>query len=224
MFAIHETRTASPLVDIRLFTNPHFVTVTVAAFAAGLGVIALTSYTPILVEQGMHGSALAGAVPIVVWSGVSVVVAVLARHLRRWISADAQLAIGLVIIGAGLAMLGPLHDGDTLIRLLPGFAIAGLGTGLLNAALGGQAVATVPAHHASMGSGTNNTARYLGSGLGVAIVTSTVDPTSASTLLHSWETPILFGSAVSVLIGTAIPLYLRAATRHTRAQAQTLAP
>jgi hypothetical protein len=58
---------------------------------------------------------------------------------------------------------------------------------------------------ASMGSGTNNTARYLGSGLGIAIVTSTVEPTSASTLLHSWETPIVLGSVVSVLIGIAIP-------------------
>jgi MFS family permease len=212
-FVIHEKRTASPLVDIRLFTNPHFVTVTVAAFAAGLGVIALTSYMPVLVEQGMRGSALAGSVPIVVWSGVSVVVSVLARHLRRWITADAQLAIGLVVVGVGLAMLGPLHDGDTLTRLLPGFAIAGLGTGLLNAALGGQAVATVPAHHASMGSGTNNTARYLGSGLGVAVVTSTVDPTSATALLQSWETPVLFGSAVSVLIGIGIPIYLRATAR-----------
>jgi MFS family permease len=213
VFAVHETRTAAPLVDVRLFTNPHFVTVTLAAFAAGLGVIALTSYTPILVDQGMHGSALAGAVPIVVWSGTSVLVAVFARHLRQWISADAQLAIGLVVTGAGLAALGPLHGGDTLVRLLPGFAIAGLGTGLLNAALGGQAVATVPAHHASMGSGTNNTARYLGSGLGVAIVTSTVDPASSATLLSSWETPILLGSTVSVLIGIAIPLYLRATAR-----------
>jgi hypothetical protein len=213
VFAIHETRTASPLVDIRLFANPHFVTVTVAAFAAGLGVIALTSYTPVLVDQGMHGSALAGAIPLVAWSGVSVVVAVLARHLRRWISADVQLAVGLVVTGAGMAMLGPLHDGDTLIRLIPGFAIAGLGTGMLNAALGGQAVATVPAHHASMGSGTNNTARYLGSGLGVAVVTSTADPTSASTLLRSWETPVVLCSAVSVLVGIAIPVYLRIAGR-----------
>ncbi|MFI9388397.1 MFS transporter [Kutzneria sp. NPDC052558] len=163
-------------------------------------------------STGRRGSALAGAVPLVVWAGISVVTAVLARHLRRWISPDAQLAIGLIIIGAGLAALGPLHDGDTLVRLLPGFAVAGVGTGMLNAALGGQAVATVPAHHASMGSGTNNTARYLGSGLGVAVVTSTVDPTA---LLPSWETPVIIGSAVSALIGIAIPVYLRA-TRSTR--------
>ncbi|MFI9388387.1 MFS transporter [Kutzneria sp. NPDC052558] len=214
VFTVHERRTASPLVDIRLFTNPHFVTVTAAAFAAGFGVIALTSYTPVLVDQGMHGSALAGAVPLVVWAGISVVTAVLARHLRRWISPDGQLAIGLIIIGAGLAALGPLYDGDTLLRLLPGFAVAGVGTGMLNAALGGQAVATVPAHHASMGSGTNNTARYLGSGLGVAVVTSTVDPTA---LLSSWETPVIIGSAVSAVIGIAIPVYLRSAR-----QAQTV--
>jgi MFS family permease len=220
VFAVHERRTAAPLVDVRLFANPQFVTVTAAAFAVGLGVIALTSYTPILVDQGMGGSPLAGSVPIVVWAGVSVLIAVLARHLRRWVSADAQLAIGLVVTGAGLALLGPLESGDTLVRLLPGFAVAGLGTGLLNAALGGQAVATVPAHHASMGSGTNNTARYLGSGLGVALVTSTVDPASATALLHSWETPVLLASAVSVLAGLAIPLYLRAA--RTRQAAGTV--
>ncbi|MFI5610290.1 MFS transporter [Amycolatopsis sp. NPDC051903] len=213
-FVHHERRTEFPLVDLSLFTNWQFVTVTVAAFTAGFGVISLTSYTPTLVEQGLHGSSLAGAVPIVVWSGVSVLVSLVARHLRGRITPETQLAVGLIITGAGLATLAPLHDGATLLRLAPGFAIAGIGTGLLNASLGAQAVATVPAHHASMGSGVNNTARYLGSGLGVAVVTSTVAPSSPQALLHSWAIPVAISAAISVVIGVVILVYARVSRRN----------
>jgi hypothetical protein len=54
--------------------------------------------------------------------------------------------------------------------LLPGLVVAGVGSGLLNTALARLAVETVPPHAAAMGSGANNTARYIGSSLGVTIV------------------------------------------------------
>ncbi|WP_432845659.1 MFS transporter [Amycolatopsis sp. CA-161197] len=222
-FVVHERRTEHPLVDLRLFTNWQFVTVTAAAFTAGFGVISLTSYTPTLVEQALHGSPLAGSVPLVIWSGLSVLVSLVARHLRGRVTPETQLALGLVVIGAGLATLAPLHDGATLLRLAPGFAIAGIGTGLLNASLGAQAVATVPAHHASMGSGVNNTARYLGSGLGVAVVTSTVNPASPQALLQSWAVPVTICAAISVVIGVAIPLYAKVSRKGAPARETTVA-
>lgn len=164
----------------------------------------------------MHGSALSGSLPLVIWSGVSVAVALLARHLHGRVSPNAQLSAGLLVIGVGLIALVPLHVGDTVLRLGPGFVIAGIGTGLLNAALGAQAVATVPPHHASMGSGVNNTARYLGSALGVAVVTSIINSSTPQAQLHSWTTPVVISAVVSVLVGIAIPLFLRATrTRST---------
>ena len=42
--------------------------------------------------------------------------------------------------------------------LLPGLAVAGIGTGLVNAAMGELAVSSVPPESAAMGSGANNTA------------------------------------------------------------------
>jgi len=39
--------------------------------------------------------------------------------------------------------------------------VAGIGSGVANAALGGLAVESVPPDRAGMGSGANNTARYL---------------------------------------------------------------
>lgn len=56
-----------------------------------------------------------------------------------------------------------------LLRLLPGLFLAGAANGILNAALGRQAVASVPADRTAMGSGANNTARYLGSAIGITV-------------------------------------------------------
>ena len=48
--------------------------------------------------------------------------------------------------------------------------VAGVFSGVLNAALGREAVATVPEGEGALGSGANNTARYLGSAVGVTVV------------------------------------------------------
>ena len=53
---------------------------------------------------------------------------------------------------------------------MPGLLVAGVASGFLNAALGREAVASVPPGRGSVGSGANNTARYVGSALGVTVV------------------------------------------------------
>jgi hypothetical protein len=55
-------------------------------------------------------------------------------------------------------------------RLIPGLTVAGLGTGVANAALADLAVRSVPPYRVAMGSAANNAARYLGSSVGVALV------------------------------------------------------
>jgi hypothetical protein len=57
--------------------------------------------------------------------------------------------------------------------------VAGVGTGLANAALGQLAVSSAPPGQPGLGSGANNTARYLGGAAGVAIVVALAVPTSA---------------------------------------------
>jgi MFS family permease len=208
-FVFRERRAHDPLVDIALFRNPDFVAVTGAAFAVGFGMLALVSYTPVLVDEALGGSALTGAGPLVIWSVVSACTALFVRKLHGRVSPNTQLAAGLIVIAIGLAVLAPLRDGDTMLRLVPGFVIAGLGTGLLNPVLGAQAVATVPPRDASMGSGVNNTARYLGSGLGVAVLTASVNPSTPQSLLHTWTVPVVVAAVVSALAGLMIPLIVR---------------
>jgi hypothetical protein len=116
-----------------------------------------------------------------------------------------QLAAGLLVVAAGLAALAGLHPGDGLGRLLPGLVVAGLGSGVLNAALGRQAVSSVPAGRAGMGSGANNTARYLGSAVGVTIAAVLATRPVAGGLLVGWNAAVLVSVLFSVL-GAAVVL------------------
>jgi hypothetical protein len=124
----------------------------------------------------------------------------------RWLSARVtpriQLVAGLLGCTAGqLALLGP-HPGDRVVRLLPGLLIAGAANGELNAALGRQAVSGVPAERAAMGSGAKNAARYLGSAIGLALVTVTVSHGTghdAAAVLHGWNVAVLITAGLSLL-------------------------
>ncbi|HEY2202880.1 MAG TPA: MFS transporter [Pseudonocardia sp.] len=202
-----DRRGGDPLLSLGLLRRPDFAAVTAAGAATGLGVIAAMSYTPTVLERGLHSSPLLASLGIVIWSGISVPVALLARRLR--IGGDAQLAAGLIGVAAGLALLTGLQPGDGIARLAPGLAIAGIGSGVLNAALGRQAVASVPADRAGMGSGANNTARYLGSAVGVTVVSVLATHPQPDALLAGWNTAVLITAAFS-LLGAVAVLVLRA--------------
>ena len=201
-----ERRGSDPLLSLGLLRRPDFAAVTAAGVATGLGIISAMSYTPIVLERGLH-SALTSALGIVIWSGVSVPMALVARNEdRRRCAARGRLAAGGG--GTGRARTG-LHAGDGLERLVPGLVIAGIGSGVLNAALGRQAVASVPPERAGTGSGVNNTARYLGSALGVAIVSVIAAHPEPSALLAGWNTAVLVTAVFSALGALTVPLRSR---------------
>jgi hypothetical protein len=81
-----------------------------------------------------------------------------------------RLVLGLAVCLLGLLWLARLSPAAGWVQLLPGMIVTGLGTGLTNAALGQLAVSSAPAGRPGLGSGANNTARYLGGAAGIAIV------------------------------------------------------
>ncbi len=73
------------------------------------------------------------------------------------------------MVGVGELLALGMHDGASPWRLAPAFFVTGLATGVLNAVLGRESVASVPPDRAAMGSGANNTARYLGAAIGITL-------------------------------------------------------
>ncbi|WP_406108856.1 MFS transporter [Micromonospora globbae] len=206
-FVAVEARGRAPMLDLALFRRPDFRTATLGAFLTGLAALGPSTVLPTLVQRLIGVSALCAAGLAFLWAGASFVVSNQMRHLGARVAPTRQLALGFLLTAAGyLAMLG-YADAHSWVRTVPGLLISGAGSGLLNAALARMAVTSVPADRVAMGSGANNTARYVGSALGVA-----ASITAASSLLPAGQTggfsahgadAVLLLGAVVALLGTA---------------------
>jgi MFS family permease len=202
-FGRNEARHRNPILAPSLFRRADFVGATVAAFASGAGVLALMTLVPTLLTRAMHVGPLIAAIVLLAWSATSVLTALAARWLPHGLSPRRLLIGGLASCAlAQLMLLGPAPD-DALLRLLPGLFLAGAANGILNAALGRLAVASVPADRTAMGSGANNTARYLGSAIGITVAAVLIahgaDVGGITGLLRGWDQAVLVTTAFSIL-------------------------
>lgn len=202
-FVAVERRIPHPMLDLALLGRPDFFGATVAAFASGAGVLALMTLVPTVLERALDEGVVLAAFVLLAWSATSVVTALGVRWLPMRVSPRALLVGGLVGCAAGQLALFGLDPDSPIGRLLPGMLVCGAANGVLNAALGRQAVASVPADRAAMGSGANNTARYVGSGIGITIVTVLLTRSGAEPgavgLLSGWNVAVLLTTAFSLL-------------------------
>ncbi|POX47912.1 MFS transporter [Streptomyces sp. Ru71] len=196
LFAVVERRTATPMIDLTLLRRPRFLGSSVGGLFTGLAVIGLFSYLPALLQQTLGMSAMATAWLFLLWSGLSFVVALQARRLAGRVPPRLQLAAGFALHAvAALTMLGALSAGSWA-RLLPGLLIGGVGSGLLNAALPLVAVESVPPERAAMGSGAQQTFRYIGSCAGVALTIAVA--TSTDGLTRGADAALVVSAALAV--------------------------
>jgi MFS family permease len=204
-----ERRSGQPMLDLGLFARPAFTAVNLAAVATGGGVIALLSYLPGFVGIALGFSSWTTAWLFLAWSGPSVAMALAARRLPASWTGRSRMAVSLAVIGIGQLLIWHVGPGSGIGRFLPGLLVAGAGSGVLNAALGRESVTSVPAGQGGLGSGATNTARYLGSALGVTVVSIVATPSgvvNAATLSSGWDRAVLATAAVSLLGGLVVHL------------------
>lgn len=203
---------SAPLVDPALFRHRRFLSSTVAGLGAGVGVISAMSYSGTFVVHGLGLSTLQAGLLLSLWAGTSAVAALGFSRLAGILSGRAHLLGGLAGVAVGLLLMSGLSDGASPARLIPGLVVAGVASGLLNTGLAREAIASVPAGDAAMGSGVNNTARYVGSALGITI--AGVLASGAPSAIAGWNR-IAFAAAAASLVCAAVVglLTLRAGAR-----------
>jgi MFS family permease len=197
-----EVRRREPLLELGRFSNPLFLASLTGALFTGLAVIGLMSFTPLLLQRGLHVSVIGSAAVLAAWSGTSMAVALATRPLLGRVSAASVVVLGFAVSAAGEFALSGLGVGTSWTRVLPGLVILGIGSGLVNASLGRLALESVPRERAGMGSGANNTARYLGGAAGVALVVALATGdggTGTSGLLAGWNTAVIVCGALCVV-------------------------
>ncbi|MEU0333141.1 MFS transporter [Streptomyces sp. NPDC006193] len=204
VFVAVERRAGTPMIDLRLLRRPGFLASSAGGLFTGLAVIGLFSFLPSLLQQALGLSPLATAWLFLLWSGLSFTVALQVKHVAGRVPPRLQLALGFALHAlAVVTMLGAVGSGSWT-RTLPGLVIGGVGSGLLNGALPLLAVESVPRERAAMGSGAQQTFRYVGSCAGVALTialaTSAGSPAGGANTALLVSAGLAAAGAVSVLV------------------------
>jgi hypothetical protein len=125
-------------------------------------------FIPLYIENVLGYSAVGAGVRFLPLSLVSFVVAPIAGRLSARMPVKLLLGGGLATIGVALLLMSGIKLGSGWTTLLPGFIVAGVGIGLVNAPLASTAVSVVEQRKAGMASGINNTFRQIGIATGIA--------------------------------------------------------
>ena len=192
VFARAEARSQSPLVDPTLLRSPRLLSAVLGAFTLGWTMIALASFLPTVAQVGFGDSLRLASLPPLAWAVASTATAVALPRLA--IDLQGPRAVGVLLLltaaGMGLAVLA-----DSTLELILPMALAGATTGLLNAVLGRESVASVPLDAAAMASGATNTARYLGAACGITLF-AMIATHAGEDIVAGWRFAVVLAAAL----------------------------
>jgi EmrB/QacA subfamily drug resistance transporter len=169
-FVVWELRAAAPVVDVRLFAQPHF-----AASCASIGLSNLVMYTTLLALplylEGVRGYGVQESGLILV--ALSAFSALWGPIGGRWTDARGRwlpAVCGAVVLMLGTLLLTAGVSGPGLALVVAALAAMGLGLGISAAPVQTGAVEAVPQAKTGSAAGIYSTARYLGSVTGSTVL------------------------------------------------------
>jgi len=198
IFPVVEHLREQPMFNITLFRKPAFVGGAVAAFGINGGLYAMFLYLTLYMQNDLHISALGSGLRLAILTLVSMCVGMPAGRLSHRFPIRWLIGPGLLLIGVGLLLMRGIDPGTSWTHLIPGFLLAGAGSGLVNAPLGATAVGVVQPHDAGMASGINSTFRQVG----LAVMIAALGTIFAHDLAHTSAAtmPVHYASALNDLL------------------------
>jgi EmrB/QacA subfamily drug resistance transporter len=204
VFVASQARDGATMIDLALFRRPAFVGAQTTAFAISSSMFAMFLYLTLYLQNILHLSPLETGVRFLPLSVVSFFAAPLAGRLTAHVPIRWLLSFGLALNAVAMWSMSRVDAHSHWTVLLPGFIIAGVGIGFVNAPLATTAVSTVRVERAGMASGINNTFRQIGIATGIAalgaIFSSTVGTDrSPASFVHGLHDILLVGAAVAAV-------------------------
>ncbi|HJS93013.1 MAG TPA: MFS transporter [Solirubrobacteraceae bacterium] len=169
VFVIVELRQRErAMFELALFRKPTFSGGLIAAFSLSAGLFALFLYMTLYLQDVLRYSALQTGIRFLVLSGAILLTSGLAGRLTTFVPIRLLIAPGLALVGIGLLLMRGLDASSGWTHLIPGFIVAGAGTGLINPPLASTAIGVVTPDRSGMASGINSTFRQIGIATGIA--------------------------------------------------------
>jgi EmrB/QacA subfamily drug resistance transporter len=208
-----ESRTAAPLLPLRLFRDRSFSVANIVGLTFSFGVFG-SIFILIQFLQVVQGYTPLGAgVATMPWTMAPMVVAPLAGLIAPRVGTRLLIVVGLSFQTIGIFWLAAVMSSDVAYTtMLPAFIFAGIGMGLVFAPLSTAVLATMKSADHAKASGTNSTLREIGVALGIAVLTAVFVGANGSLTPTGYvdaAIPAVFvgagALALSALIAMALP-------------------
>jgi EmrB/QacA subfamily drug resistance transporter len=199
-FPFVERAVKQPMFDFALFRKPTFVGGSIAAFAMNGSLFAMLLYFTLYLQEVLGYSALQTGLRLAIITGATLFTAIPAGRLSAHVPVRWLIGPGLLMVGIGLLLMRGLDASSDWTHLIPGFLIAGLGSGLVNPPLASTAVGVVEPRFAGMASGINSTFRQVGIATSVAALGSILAGHTAGTTAVAERAAFVDGLNVLFLI------------------------
>lgn len=176
-FVRRQRRLPSPMLDVRLFTDPVF------SGAVSANLLSVLGFSGLLVIVSQFLQLAAGLSPmdagLVLLPGLvaSVAAGLLAVRLVRYVRPGVLIGSSFLLAAVGYGVLTLVGDVPTPVTVAVTFVVMGLGVGLAETLTNDQITTAVPPEKAGAASAISETAYELGTTLGVAILGSVLNAT-----------------------------------------------
>ena len=227
-FIVWESRTASPLLPLRLFRNRGFGIANVVGFGFSFGMFGAVFILIQFLQVVQGASPLEAAVQTMPWTMAPMVVAPLAGFVSPRVGTRVLIVAGLLFQGLGLTWLALTMTANVAYTtMLPAFIAAGIGMGLVFAPSSTAVLAGIREADTAKASGTNSTLREIGIALGIAVLTAVFTGAGGQLTPTGYvdaAVPAVAVGAAVLLVTAVVALFLPAGRSNRQADAVSPEP
>jgi EmrB/QacA subfamily drug resistance transporter len=183
-FALIESRTAHPMVEMRLFRSRVFAGGTTTMMLWAFGIFGIYFFTSIYLQNILGFSPTKAGLAFVPMALCLALFATLAEPIGRVLRANQTVALGMAVMAVGLYLFSRLGADATFASLMPGFLLFGAGAGLMNVPLTNAVLLSMPPERSGIASALLNASREVAGLLGITIIGAVLRSRQGSALQH----------------------------------------
>jgi EmrB/QacA subfamily drug resistance transporter len=196
-----ETRTAAPLIPLRLFRDRSFSVANIVGFGFSFGMFGSVFILIQFLQVVQGASPLQAAYETTPWTMAPMIVAPIAGIIAPRVGTRVLIAVGLACQSIALFWLaGTMSATVSYSVMVYPFILAGIGMGLVFSPSSTAVLASIREQDRAKASGVNSTVREIGIALGIAVLVAVF------TGLNGQLTPTGYVSAAvpAVLVGASV--------------------
>lgn len=170
MFVRRQNRSATPMIDIRLFGYAPFASSILANFLSIVGLIGFIFFVSQHLQLVLGLSPLAAGLVTLPGALLSMVAGISVVRLVRWFAPHMLVVTGLLLISVGFGMILLFRHDLTVAAVVASFIVLEIGVGISQTVTNDTIVASVPPTKAGAASAVSETAYELGAVVGTAVI------------------------------------------------------